>query len=166
MQTPKPRSVARGSEDSDTIPEVPPLLTGATISSRGHYGCLAMEPVSAGKHRETYSVPACGGSPAPPDRGVPPPKAAGSPECFSCHMTKKANPVTLTSYSSPKGRYHNPLNPFEPFEPSEPSCAPLYKIFPTAPSPLCYNMRSDYGTAFLFFTYIIFTIIFLLISKT
>ena len=25
-----------------------------------------------------------------------------SPECVSCHMTHKANPVTLTSYSSPK----------------------------------------------------------------
>ena len=26
-------------------------------------------------------------------------------------MTQKANPVTLTSYSSPEGRYHHPLNP-------------------------------------------------------
>ena len=25
------------------------------------------------------------------------------------------------------------------------------KIFLTAPSPLCYNMKSDYGTAFLFY---------------
>ena len=31
-----------------------------------------------------------------------------SPECVSCHMIQKANLVTLTLYSSPKGRYHNP----------------------------------------------------------
>ena len=31
-----------------------------------------------------------------------------SPACISCHMIHKANLVTLTSYSSPKGRYHNP----------------------------------------------------------
>ena len=31
-----------------------------------------------------------------------------SPECVSCHMTQKINPVTLTLYSSPAGRYHNP----------------------------------------------------------
>ena len=31
-----------------------------------------------------------------------------SPECVSCHMTYKVNPVTLTLYSSPAGRYHNP----------------------------------------------------------
>ena len=32
----------------------------------------------------------------------------------------------------------------------------LHKIFPTTPSPLCYNMKSDYGTAFLisFFIYV------------
>ena len=27
--------------------------------------------------------------------------ASQSAECFSCHMTQRANPVTLTSYSSP-----------------------------------------------------------------
>jgi hypothetical protein len=77
--------------------------------------------------------------------------ASQLPECVSCHMTYKANPVTLTLYSSPKGRYHNPqrrrrcrplsasehnppptgghnprgeapsTDPSEPFEPSEPS---------------------------------------------
>ena len=31
-----------------------------------------------------------------------------SPACLSCHMTQKANPVTLTLYLSPEGRYHNP----------------------------------------------------------
>ena len=29
--------------------------------------------------------------------------------------------------------------------------SPLHKIFPTPSSPLCYNMRSDYGTAFFIF---------------
>ena len=31
-----------------------------------------------------------------------------SAECFSYYMIHKANPVTLTLYSSPCGRYHNP----------------------------------------------------------
>ena len=58
-----------------------------------------------------------------------------SAECFSCHMIQKANPVTLTLYSSPCGRYHNPrakgpsnlrtLRPIGPVHlknlPSEPS---------------------------------------------
>ena len=34
--------------------------------------------------------------------------ASQSAECLSCHMALKVNPVTLTLYSSPKGRYHNP----------------------------------------------------------
>ena len=34
--------------------------------------------------------------------------ASQSAECLSYHMTLKVNPVTLTSYSSPAGRYHNP----------------------------------------------------------
>ena len=29
-------------------------------------------------------------------------------ECLSCHVIQKANPVTLTLYSSPCGRYRNP----------------------------------------------------------
>ena len=29
-------------------------------------------------------------------------------------MVLKVNPVTLTLYSSPKGRYHHPLNPLNP----------------------------------------------------
>ena len=34
--------------------------------------------------------------------------ASQSAECFAYHMALKVNPVTLTSYSSPCGRYHNP----------------------------------------------------------
>ena len=34
--------------------------------------------------------------------------ASQSAECLSYHMTLKVNPVTLTLYSSPEGRYHNP----------------------------------------------------------
>ena len=32
-------------------------------------------------------------------------------------MTQKANPVTLTSYSLPEGRYHHPLNPLNLLNP-------------------------------------------------
>ena len=45
-----------------------------------------------------------------PFRGSPPlvvNAVSQSPECVSCHMTLKVNPVTLTLYSSPCGRYHN-----------------------------------------------------------
>ena len=35
-------------------------------------------------------------------------------------MMQKANPVTLTSYSSPKGRYHHPLNPLNLLNPLNP----------------------------------------------
>ncbi len=34
--------------------------------------------------------------------------ASQSAEWLFCHMTLKVNPVTLTIYSSPIGRYHNP----------------------------------------------------------
>ena len=35
-------------------------------------------------------------------------------------MTLKVNPVTLTLYSSPKGRYHHPLNPLNLLNPVNP----------------------------------------------
>ena len=37
-----------------------------------------------------------------------------------CHMTQTANPVTLTLYSSPEGRYHHPLNPLNLLNPLNP----------------------------------------------
>ena len=36
-------------------------------------------------------------------------RGPGSPSCTACDT--KVNPVTLTLYSSPAGRYHHPLNP-------------------------------------------------------
>jgi len=41
-----------------------------------------------------YSAPCIGGSPVQPDRGAS--VASQSAELFSCHMTLKVNPVTLT----------------------------------------------------------------------
>ena len=41
-----------------------------------------------------YSAPCIGGSPARPDRGAS--AASQSAGLFSCHMTLKVNPVTLT----------------------------------------------------------------------
>ena len=35
-------------------------------------------------------------------------------------MTLKVNPVTLTLYSSPKGRYHHPLTPLNLLNPVNP----------------------------------------------
>ena len=74
----------------------------ATPSSRGHnkaprfYLFISCSTLSMG-----CSAPACGGSPAWRERGEAS-AASQSAECFSHHMTLKANPVTLTLCSSPE----------------------------------------------------------------
>ena len=85
----------------------PLLVADATTfpPAGGLYSSLSVELTKRG-FAVFYSVPRMGESPAQPDRGAN--AASQSAECFSCHMTLKVNPVTLTSYSSPCGRYHNP----------------------------------------------------------
>ena len=103
-------------------PTVPCESSSLATTSWWDYGCLAMEHVSAGKHRAIYSVPRMGwqgntirkGAKRPENRvtrfPVEKSGAAGkgeasaasqSAERLSCHMTQKANSVTLTLYSSP-----------------------------------------------------------------
>ena len=51
-------------------------------------------------------------------------------------MALKVNPVTLTLYSSPEGRYHHPLNPLNLLNPLNPHAAGVSKgeaaLFPLA----------------------------------
>ena len=46
-----------------------------------------------------------------------------SAECLSYHITYKPNPVPLSLYSSPDGRYHHPLNPLNLLNPLNPHAA-------------------------------------------
>ena len=68
----------------------------ATPTSWGHYKApLCCELLMKGLLFRALFCPACGGSPAKPDRGEAS-AASQLPECLSCHMMQKANPVTLT----------------------------------------------------------------------
>ena len=80
----------------------------ATPTSWGHYKApLCCELLMKGLLFRALFCPCIGGSPAKPDRGEAS-AASQFAECLSYHMTLKVNPVTLTLYSSPEGRYHNP----------------------------------------------------------
>ena len=62
--------------------------------------------------------------------------ASQSAEWLFCHMILKVNPVTLTLYSSPAGRYHHPLNLLNPGR----RAAPLSHHHPRAKGPS--NLRT------------------------
>ncbi len=101
-KTGQPRS-ARGNAFPLWWPAPPPFPR-----NRGHYKApLCCELLMKGLLCGALFCPACGGSPAQRERGEA--SAASQPEeCLLCHMTQKDESVTLTLYSSPAGRYHNP----------------------------------------------------------
>ena len=80
----------------------------ATPTSWGHYKApLCCELLMKGLLFRALFCPRLRGKSGEAGKGEAS-AASQSAGCQSSPMTLKANPVTLTLYSSPKGRYHNP----------------------------------------------------------